>query len=68
MAYAAVLVRRNVAVIFTSGIHTIVTGRAVIHDTGMIKGTAGKTGGTMAYAAIFSSGRMIRCLSWHNAI
>lgn len=38
-------------------------GRAVIHDTGMVKGGAGKIGGVMTDAAILAGGNMRRRLT-----
>ena len=68
MTHAAVIVGWNMVIILAGGIDTVMTGSTVVHDTGMIKDTAGKTGGAMAHAAIFSGGWMIWRLSWNNAV
>ena len=58
MADTAILGGGQVIAIFAPGGNVIVTGRAVTHDTGVIKHPGSKTADAMAYPAILSGGNV----------
>lgn len=59
MTDTAILGRRQVIGVFAAGGNTIVAGRTVAHDPGMIKHPGAKTADAMAYRAILG-GRDVR--------
>ena len=59
MTDTAILGRRQVIGVFAAGGNTIVAGRTVVHDIGVIKHPGGKAADTMACPAILA-GRDVR--------